>query len=150
MQPQHPATASWAELPASTCMPHLLRRLMHASLCAAHLEAMAVLARCAGPLAFVGATRLLDSIAVALAGAPAQSLFTPAADSLHNLLHKLLSREEVRTFAYVILTFASAMEARPSGFACENKLPWRHVPALTPGCSQPVACTLHCSGCGMC
>lgn len=82
---------------------------MHASLCAAQLEAMAMLARCAGPLAFVGATRLLDSIAMALAGGPAQALFTPAADSLHSVLHKLLSGEEVRTCADVILTFASTI-----------------------------------------
>ncbi|PRW33226.1 hypothetical protein C2E21_7855 [Chlorella sorokiniana] len=73
------------------------RRLMHSSLCAAHLEAMAALVRCTDiePPSLFDDGHIRRSIGMALAGAPVLSLSSPAWRSLHAPLHQLLRQQEL-------------------------------------------------------
>lgn len=76
---------------------------MHASLAAAHLEAMSALGRCMDVRSLLFSTAgstpgrsVLASVATAVSEAPACALSLPAWHSLHNSIHQLLHDAEVR------------------------------------------------------
>lgn len=75
---------------------------MLASLAAAHLEAMPALAKWMGARCLLDSEHGLDSLATAIAWAPALSLSSPAWHSLHASLHQLLQEPEVRVLRRMV------------------------------------------------